>query len=485
MIKYLFTLLFENPYCLILWHHRYIYYYPHQSHLVCIYFSFFIKLELYFYSTFHFSGRILGSRRESSTSAGPPSTDPLGSMHNLQLDIMDDIVQSRKARMKLWNTSSEQVCEVETLNEDGASSATPQRYANRRLSDCRITPSSSTVMTTSGGCTSTTISTGLRRKSEIPLFITPTITPATSANKLFAKCTGASAGLLSTRPDKTSILNTLTSSAMEINKYDETVSGGAGAGAIFAKGTGKGKSSGNSTSTRLIVTGSSSNLLDPNEGRSTRSNSFDVSILNNAKQMLNDAQDNSSAALTEWFAKRHQPIANKKTTRSKSTALTLSKDVLERLQAKDSLKESKPKLKPRSKQKNWAGHTKGTIVDAAVIGTAIEGFLRKNSTASSGTATGTSGTTSGHSIGVTISGVSGSGVDSGVSGASGSSHSASGSSRSHLGRGAVPKDSKSRTQQATNVVRNTLNWFSKGTEDDAKDTCDTSLCSTLKDLFVK
>ncbi|XP_058468227.1 uncharacterized protein LOC131440719 isoform X3 [Malaya genurostris] len=49
-----------------------------------------------------------GSRRESKT--GPPlSTDHRGSIHNLQLDIMDDIVQARKARMKLWNTSNEKL----------------------------------------------------------------------------------------------------------------------------------------------------------------------------------------------------------------------------------------------------------------------------------------------------------------------------------------------------------------------------------------
>lgn len=170
---------------------------------------------------------------------------------------------------------------------------------------------------------------------------------------------------------------------------------------------------------------------------------------------MSDAQDNSSAALSGWFANRHEPMAQKKSIRSKSTAMALSKDVLEKLQAKDVLRESKPKLKPRSKQKSWTDHTKGTIVDATVIGSAIEGFLRKNSA-------------------------------SGPSGNNAPGASSSTSSKAPT-RGAVPKDSRrSRTQaQAANAVRSTLNWFGKGDEDDSKDTCDASLCSTLKDLFVK
>ncbi|VEN50961.1 unnamed protein product [Callosobruchus maculatus] len=84
------------------------------------------------FPTLGFSGRILPNRRESI--ACPPSTDSRGSVHNLQLDIMDDIVQARKVRMKMWNTSKEKVCEVQPLDETG----TVQRYTNsvaRRFSD--------------------------------------------------------------------------------------------------------------------------------------------------------------------------------------------------------------------------------------------------------------------------------------------------------------------------------------------------------------
>ena len=69
---------------------------------------------------------------QNNFSGGPPATGcDRGSVHNLQLDIMDDIVQAKacKARLKLWNTSSEKVCEVQTLDEAGASSS--MRYTNK------------------------------------------------------------------------------------------------------------------------------------------------------------------------------------------------------------------------------------------------------------------------------------------------------------------------------------------------------------------
>ncbi|TMW46405.1 hypothetical protein DOY81_008515, partial [Sarcophaga bullata] len=356
-------------------------------------------------AAFPTNNRILSSRRESNTSAGPPSTDPIGSIHNLQLDIMDDIVQSRKARMKLWTTSNEKVCEVETLAEGGT---TPQRYTNRRYSEC-----------VSGQATP---SPNHRRASEHPAIISPCITQPTS-NRSSTKRKKPT-GLLGSRTDIASIFNTLTSSAIEIHKCDDTPPS-----SLMAAGKAK-----------TQTAASSSNLLDPNAGRSTRSNSFDVSILNNAKQMVSDAQDNSSAAISGWFAQRHEPMARKKSIRSKSTAMALSKDMLEKLQSKDPLRDAKPKLKPRSKQKSWTDHTKGTIVDATVIGSAIEGFLRKNS----------------------------------ASGPSGSE--AASSSRTKSGKGALPKDygSSSKRQrtpqaQAANAVRSTLNWFGKGDEDDSKD----------------
>ncbi|XP_055912979.1 uncharacterized protein LOC129946720 [Eupeodes corollae] len=344
------------------------------------------------------AGRVLSSRRESSASTGPPSTDPIGSIHNLQLDIMDDIVQSRKARLKLWTTSNEKVCEVETVNETGAS--TQQRYTNRRYSE--VIPA---------GVSPTP---AFRRASEHPAIISPCLLP-NSRTPSQRKKKSPGVGFLGSRTDLSTIFSNLTSSAIEIHKCDESPS--------FSKTKASPGGSSNHSTT--------SNTLDPNVGRSTRSNSFDVSLLQNAKQLVSDAED-KGAALSGWFTNRHQPMARKKSIRKKSTAMAMSKDVLERLQNKDILKE-KPKPKPKSK---W--DSKGGMMDPTVIGSAIEGFLRRST-----------GTTS-----------------------------------SSSSKGAVPKDRGARSR-IPSTARATMNWFSRTEEDDSKDTCDTSLCSTLKDLFVK
>lgn len=81
--------------------------------------------------------RVLGSRRESiaGTVVGPPAiSDHRGSVHNLQLDIMDDIVSARKVRLKCYNTSSEKICEVQGMDEGPGTS---QKYTqpNRRFSE--------------------------------------------------------------------------------------------------------------------------------------------------------------------------------------------------------------------------------------------------------------------------------------------------------------------------------------------------------------
>ncbi|XP_030379287.1 uncharacterized protein LOC115627684 [Scaptodrosophila lebanonensis] len=428
------------------------------------------------YPTANGSSRVLNSRRESNT--GPPSTDPIGSIHNLQLDIMDDIyLQSRKARLKLWTSSNEKVCEVQTVDEGGG--ATPRRYTNRRFSECPqpgMAPGAKVF----------------RRASEHPGAISPQPPPAASSNRASTrrKKSGSGGGLLGSRTDITSIFSSLTSSAMEMHRPEEgtgtassssSAATGNSASSPFLSNTFQAAARGRTTSaTPTPSTANATNtLLDPNAGRSTRSNSFDVSILNNAKQLVTEAQDNSSAALSGWFGKRNTPMARKKSVRSKSTAMALSKDMIERLQKKDPLggDSVKPKLKPRSKQKkSWAETTKSNIVDATMLGTAIEGFLRKSSTAS-------------------MSGASGSGGRSSSGGRTGSTSGPSGSSK-----GAVPKDasgsggatrrsrpsvSSAAQSQAGRAMRSTLNWFSKGDEDDSKDTCDASLCATLKDLFVK
>lgn len=458
----------------------------------------------------------MSSRRESNT--GPPSTDPIGSIHNLQLDIMDDIyLQSRKARLKLWTSSNEKVCEVQTVDEVGAAQPA-RRFTNRRYSEC---PQPG-------------LASSFRRSSELPAALPPTIQPtaqiqapiqsnrASTRRKKSVSGLGGG-GLLGSRTDIAGIFSSLTSSAMDMHRPDPegrdgssgaSSSSAATASSPFLSQTFQAAARGRATSATPTPTahsgvqvgcvldslrgvdslkdihkrincfqaagcssgaGGSNGLLDPNAGRSTRSNSFDVSLLNNAKQLVTEAQDNGSAALSGWFAKRHQPMARKKSVRSKSSAVALSKDVLERLQKKDPLggDSGKPKLKPRAKQKSWADATKANIVDATILGTAIEGFLRKSSNASMA-----GGSASGSGLGASTSAAARGATPKTGSGSAGGSP-------AHSSRRSRGVGSSSAQSQAGRAVRSTLNWFGKADEDDSKDTCDASLCATLKDLFVK
>ncbi|XP_063619530.1 uncharacterized protein LOC134792213 isoform X1 [Cydia splendana] len=129
----------------------------------------------------------LGRRRDSVKKC-PPATETLGSTHNLQLDIMDDIVQARKVRMRLWNTSSERVCEVQPLDERSPMSGSV-RYTNRgrRHSDFVGSPLPPIP--------------ARRRASEMP----PPIPPRSGA------------GVVCTDTDLHHMLNALTSSSTEID----------------------------------------------------------------------------------------------------------------------------------------------------------------------------------------------------------------------------------------------------------------------------
>ncbi|XP_013138826.1 PREDICTED: uncharacterized protein LOC106103590 [Papilio polytes] len=131
----------------------------------------------------------LGRRRDSGAKKCPPATDTLGSTHNLQLDIMDDIVQARKVRMRLWNTSNERVCEVQPLDERSPISGSI-RYTNRgrRHSDFVGAPLPPIP--------------ARRRASEMP----PPIPPRSGV------------GVVCTDTDLHLMLNALTSSATEIDR---------------------------------------------------------------------------------------------------------------------------------------------------------------------------------------------------------------------------------------------------------------------------
>ncbi|RZB39614.1 hypothetical protein BDFB_007911 [Asbolus verrucosus] len=302
-----------------------------------------------------FPVRVLPNRRESI--ACPPSTEPRGSVHNLQLDIMDDIVQARKVRMKLWNTSNERVCEVQPL--DDASSV--QRYtnsSNRRYSDF--------VGTTLAPIPSSS----KRRASELP----PPNPCTTSASKL------PTTGIVCSNTDLISILSSLSTSSTEINQCE-------------AGQTPKPEAK----------------SVEQKRGRlkSNRSNSFDISILH-AEPKPNDNTPSN------WLAQRHQPKPEQESKDGKSVVETEPGKVV------------------------WDERS-GSLVDAHALGSAIEVFLRQT-TPDSG-----SGQTSPHTS---------------------------------------PNKGKTPTTKSA-AGRSKTSWFSNKGDGDSSETCDSSLCSTLKDLFVK
>ncbi|XP_022919282.1 uncharacterized protein [Onthophagus taurus] len=333
------------------------------------------------------AGRILPSRRESVT-GGPPSTEPRGSVHNLQLDIMDDIVQARKVRMKLWNTSSnEKVCEVQPLDDEhfggtpgggGSASGGIQRYASsRRYSDF--------VGTTLAPIPSAT----RRRASELP---PPSLPPRTSSTSSTA-CKITSSGIICTNTDLISILS---SSAMEINHQQCEVS----------------------ESTTPMGAADATSMEENKKTRrsrlkTSRSNSFDVSTL----------PSNEIETPSNWFIKRHQPISTKNFIGKSDQLTSISfADEKKSLKAKD------------SNNKVLWDERSGSLVDAQLLGTAIQDFLKKSSP-----------------------------------------------EKNDFGKGDGPSTSSSSQSKSKS------GWFSNkpGDENNSNETSDSSLCSTLKDLFVK
>ncbi|XP_019875507.2 uncharacterized protein LOC109603451 [Aethina tumida] len=312
------------------------------------------------FPTSAFQGRVLPNRRESI--ACPPSTEPRGSIHNLQLDIMDDIVQARKVRMKLWNTSSEKVCEVQPLDEAG----TVQRYTNsgRRFSDF--------VGTTLAPIPSS----NKRRASELPA--TAAATAQTAASTSASK--KPTTGIVCSNTDLISILSSLSTSASDLNQCERD------------------------REKERTVDGPAKNIptsLQQKRSRlkSNRSSSFDISILQSVCPANEPNDPKSTQSPSNWFANRHQP---------KPETVAATKD------------KQKAVVDSEPGKVVWDERS-GSLVDAHALGSAIEVFLRKSSPDKTKTKTG----------------------------------------------------SKSKTA-----------WFSKP-DDDSTETCDSSLCSTLKDLFVK
>ncbi|CAL7935020.1 unnamed protein product [Xylocopa violacea] len=335
--------------------------------------------------------RILPSRRDSeSRISGPPSNS--GSTHNLQLDIMDDIaeIKARKVRLKMYKTSTEQVCEIQPL-EGNSSTERYTQYQKRRFSEMpapSVSPTSSLR----------------RRASEVPRAISASVSGA--------------AGIVCSNTDLISILNSLASSATEINRCGEEAS----SSRDESKSSWSGKTAEQKRS-RL---------------KSFRSNSFDVSILHGAKSKLagsSKAAASSIMAPSNWFAKRHQPMSRKQKSEDLITAsLNFKFDKSKFVKVvKDTLSKTSPISEIRHKVV-W-DDTSGTKVDAQVLGSAIEKILTAQR---------------------------------------GSDAEASSSS----GKPSVSPN-KSRSSKVAS-------WFSSGNkEQEQTESCEPSICSSLKDLFVK
>ncbi|XP_014599351.1 PREDICTED: uncharacterized protein LOC106784391 [Polistes canadensis] len=346
--------------------------------------------------------RILPGRRDST---GPPSNS--GSTHNLQLDIMDDIakIKARKVRLKMFKTPSREcVYEIQPMEGDSSSQNYTQ-YQKRRFSEFQ--------MPTVSPSTNSSIK---RRVSEV------TRLPAEMISNTSA------AGIVCSNTDLISILSSLTSSATEINRCGEESS------SVSFREEGS-KSSWSSKTTEQ----------KRNKLKSSRSNSFDVSILHgtNGKQTSPGTKLTASSIMapSNWFTKRHQPMWKKqKSAESAIPSLPFKFDKSKVVRTvKDTLNKSPPSKDNETRHKVVWDDTSGTKVDAQVLGSAIEKILtaqRGNDTESGGSSSSVKPSVSPNKL----------------------------------------KPGKMTT------------WFSSGgnkEQQEQTESCEASICSSLKDLFVK
>jgi len=402
--------------------------------------------------------RVLANRRDSMSSVPrPPSTSgsTSGSQFNLQLDIMDDIAEikaARKVRLKMWKTPSrERICEVQPLDGTAGTSASATRYH-------QVSPESSSR---AEGSASNPIS---RRYSDF----VPTqpaqhpkrraseqVPPSASSSSVASPKQSSSAGIVCSNTDLISILSSLSSSAQEINKDPEEKT------PCSLQSSTKEKNS-----LQEVQKSGSSSSTNADQKRSRlknlRSNSFDVSMLLGTGVKPKQETGRCSSVAASWIVKRHQPKRSDPPKGQSPVMVNPAQDKQDAIVVQSSDASSKSpsesgqhKTSP-SKSSSPPDHTvvwdgkSGSVVDAQVLGSAIEVFLARR-----GSGNDSSGGTSPQS--------------SKVSPTKNSGKAATGSA------GAGPSSSSS--------------WFSgnKDGEDDAgaSDSCDTSLCSTLKDLFVK
>ncbi|KAK2575568.1 hypothetical protein KPH14_011283 [Odynerus spinipes] len=277
-----------------------------------------------------------------------------------------------------------------------------------------------------------------RRFSEFPI---PSVSPTSSSSirrrasevprpptaTAPAPATSA-AGIVCSNTDLISILSSLASSATEINRCGEE-----GSSSFSFREDAKSSWSSKTTEQKR------------NRLKSFRSNSFDVSILHGTgnKQLASGSKLTASTIMapSSWFTKRHQPMWKKqKSEESAPSSLPFKFDKSKVVRAvKETLSKSPPSKDNETRHKVVWDDTSGTKVDAQVLGSAIEKIL----TAQRG------------------------GNEAECSGTSSSSKPSVSPNKPRPGKVAA--------------------WFSSAgnKEQEQTESCEPSICSSLKDLFVK
>ncbi|XP_059489265.1 uncharacterized protein LOC132204657 [Neocloeon triangulifer] len=286
-------------------------------------------------------------RRESFAAFPVARRD--SSSFNLHLDIMDDIAEikgARKAKMKIYKTDSrEQVCEIEESGTCGS----PVRFQSMVCTGTLRTPAME-----------------VRRHSEAAglasLVPSLAVQPKRKSSEQLCVVGPGAAGIVCTNSDLKSLLS-LTSSAQEINT---------GADDKVAAKTASEEESHAEKRSRL---------------KDSRSSSFDMAILQQDDGADGDAaggatQKSSKVSPTSWFAKRHQPMAKKEEVASKpetpKVTFTAPEEVTEVTEVKAGRSKRSQSCVETAKRLVW-DRPSGSVVDAHILGSAIEDFLRRGS----------------------------------------------------------------------------------------------------------
>ncbi|XP_060851610.1 uncharacterized protein LOC132929970 [Rhopalosiphum padi] len=393
-----------------------------------------------------------GPRANRRDSAGGATPSPTGSQFNLQLDIMDDIADikaARKVRMKMWQTEDkEKMCELQSM--DGENKQMSRFKEARRYSNIDVCEKIAPPIP------------ARRRASELP--------PNSSTQLQAGKSSSASpqsSGIVCTNTDLLSIMNSLKSSA---SKALQSTKGGP-------------RQRGSSKTTDSLPTGVVGDVGGGGDRRrdvlrSGRSNSVDVANIGAAAAMAAAAAGNSTR---NWFRKMSTRTATAVTMGGQRTDAECAEQrlataggdyVVQKSPVVVTFADERPKVSlliepstgckpdkhasplspppppppppPSAADKKskldgddvvvWDRPT-GSVVNAEVLGTAIEGFLAAKKTGDSAD----------------------------------TSPTADGELHDHLQQPPGGKPVAKTSADPNTAAR----------------TCDTSICSSLKDLFVK